>query len=79
MLIVGSVTLMIVTNQVNKFGPLCYVMPFVWGLQDSCCNILIRSLLGFEFESQITPFSVFNFVQSLFVFVVQMIQDKITD
>ena len=47
---------------------MAFVMAFVWGLMDSGLNAIIRSMLGFEFESKITPFSVFNFIQSLLVF-----------
>lgn len=46
-----------------------YVMAFTWGLQDSGLNCLVRCILGFEFDSKILPFSVFNFVQSLFIFI----------
>ena len=48
-------------------------MCFIWGLQDSGLNCLLRSILGFEFESKITPFSCFNFTQSLGIFVFQLI------
>ena len=46
-----------------------YVMAFTWGLQDSGLNCVIRCILSFEFDSKITPYSVFNFLQSLFIFV----------
>ena len=48
-------------------------MCFMWGVQDSGLNCIVRAILGFEFNSKILPFSVFNFVQSLFVFITQII------
>jgi hypothetical protein len=56
---------------------MAFVMAFVWGLMDSGLNAIIRSMLGFEFESKITPFSVFNFIQSLLVFAAQLIEAQV--
>ena len=72
-----AVVLVVIFNEENKFGPMAYVMIYVWGLHDSGVNTLIRSILGFEFDSQSTPFCVFNFVQSLFIFVVQIVNSAI--
>jgi hypothetical protein len=52
---------------------MAYVMNFVWGLQDSGLNILMMSILGFEFEDKTTPFSVYNFVMGLSVFGMELI------
>ena len=64
-----SFTLTFLFNDKNEFNYLAYLMCFVWGFQDSGLNCLVRCVLGFEFESKITPFCVFNFVQSFFIFV----------
>ncbi|TNV83138.1 hypothetical protein FGO68_gene17752 [Halteria grandinella] len=50
------------------FGPLVFAMTFVWGLQDSVVNTHMSEVLGFEFEDNTRPFSVFNIVQSITVF-----------
>ena len=44
-------------------------MCFAWGVQDGGMNCYISCVLGFQFDSKTTPFSVFKTVQSLTVFV----------
>lgn len=51
LLLALAVTLVVVYNERNKFGTLAYIMIFVWGVHDSGINTLIRSILGFEFDS----------------------------
>jgi MFS family permease len=76
-LLLAGVGCVLVFNNQNKFGWMAYVMNFVWGLQDSGLNSLLRCLLGFEYEDKTTPFSVFNFVQSLSLFGVQLIGSQV--
>ena len=76
-LMIVAFCIIIVYNHKNRHGYLAYLMTFSWGFQDAGLNCLMRSLLGFEFDDQSTPFSVFNFVQSLFVFVCQIIQQQV--
>lgn len=38
------------------------LMTFAWGVQDSGMNCLLNSVLGFQFESKTTPFSVYKFL-----------------
>ena len=54
-------------------------MTFMWGFMDSGLNTLIRCILGFEFDSKIIPFSVFNFIQSLLIFAAQLTEAKVMD
>ena len=61
-LLVATSVIVDVFNAQNQFGPLAYVMCFAWGFQDSGCQCLLRCVLGFQFESKIIPFSVFNFI-----------------
>lgn len=49
--------------------PLAILMTFTWGVQDAGVNCLISSLLGFQFLSKTTPFSVYKFLQSLLIFL----------
>jgi hypothetical protein len=74
LLLVSGAGLILAFNNINEFGPLAYVMCFVWGLQDSGCNCLMRSMLGFEFEDKTTPFAVMGFVQSITVFAFNLIE-----
>jgi predicted MFS family arabinose efflux permease len=62
LLCICAYAIVIIYNYNNEFNYLAYIMCFVWGFQDSGLNCLTRCVLGFEFESKITPFSVFNFV-----------------
>jgi predicted MFS family arabinose efflux permease len=62
-------------NRLDYFNlSLAYLMCFLWGLQDSGINCLLRSILGFEFESNLLPFSVFSVSHSLTVFAAQLIE-----
>ena len=45
------------------------LMTFSLGVQDAGLNCLLNSLLGFQFESKTTPFSVYKFLQSLLIFM----------
>ena len=45
------------------------LMTFSWGVQDAGINCLVSSLLGFQFKSKTTPFSVYKFLQSLLIFI----------
>lgn len=66
-------------NRLNQFTGLAHLMCFLWGLQDSGINCLVRSMLGFEFDSKIVPYSVFNFSHSVYVFVAQLVEVKVMD
>lgn len=43
-----------------KFDILAYIMCFLWGFQDSAVNTHTQEILGFEFDNNSEPFSVFN-------------------
>ena len=45
-------------------------MTFTWGVQDAGMNTYLNALLGFQFASKTTPFSVFKFLQSFLIFCV---------
>ena len=57
---------------------LSILMTFTWGVQDSGINCLLNSLLGFQFASKTTPFSVYKFLQSLLIFIVTCIESATT-
>lgn len=50
--------------------PFAFFVTFFWGIQDGGLNTLINTILGFQFESKTTPFSVNKFAQSLLIFLV---------
>ena len=41
--------------------PFAFFMTFFWGIQDGALNTLINCVLGFQFDSKTTPFSVNKF------------------
>ena len=55
------------------FSVLTFFVTFFWGYQDSNLNTIINCILGFEFESNTLPFSVMQFVQTIFVFAFMII------
>jgi MFS family permease len=60
-----------------KFSALTFFVTFFWGIQDSFLNNCINCIYGFEFESNVLPFSVGALVQSLSVFVFMLLQSLI--
>lgn len=48
-------------------------MTFIWGFADSGVNTHLSEILGFEFENNVEPYSVFNLVQSMAVFVMLIV------
>ena len=51
-----------------SFGLAC-CLTLTMGIQDAGINCLLNSLLGFQFASKTTPFSVFRFLQALLTFI----------
>lgn len=63
----------------NTYGPLAFAMTFLWGLQDSIVNTHVSQILGFEYQPDtVLPFSVFNFVQCLTVFLLLLGEAALT-
>jgi MFS family permease len=48
-----------------EFGWLAFLMCFLWGFQDSAINTHSGEILGFEFDSNSEPFSVYNILQCI--------------
>ena len=78
-LTVGAFAIVFYVNENDQYDLMAFVMAFVWGFMDSGLNAIIRSMLGFEFESKIVPFSVFNFLQALFIMAAQLIEAQVTN
>ena len=70
--IMGGVSLSYI--YIEKWNVLAWLMCFFWGFQDSCINTHIQEVLGFEFDDNYTPFSLFNIWQCLFVVIFQFIE-----
>lgn len=48
-------------------------MAFLWGVEDGAVNTHCLEMLGFEFEDNTIPFSIFSMFEALAVFVFQII------
>ncbi len=59
---------------INKFNLLAFLMTFMWGLQDASINTHSYEILGFEFDNNSEPYSIFNLAQALGVVVFQLIE-----
>lgn len=64
---------------IYEFNSLAWIMCFLWGFQDSAVNTHTSEMLGFEFDDNYTPFSLFNVWQSLSCFIFQIIAAYIND
>jgi hypothetical protein len=60
------------------YGPLVFVLTFIWGVQDAVVNTHMSEVLGFEFEDNTRPFSVFNVVQSGTIFLFLVLEAFVT-
>jgi predicted MFS family arabinose efflux permease len=52
----------------DKFNWLAFAMCLLWGVQDGALNTHCFEVLGFQFDSNSEPYSVFNMVQAISVF-----------
>ena len=57
-LIMTAVTLVFLI--LNKYNASAYVMTFLWGIEDSATNTHLQEMMGFEFDNNSEPFSVYN-------------------
>jgi hypothetical protein len=52
-------------------------MAFLWGVEDGSVNTHCLEMLGFEFDDNTEPFSIFSMFEAVAVFVFQIIQSFI--
>jgi MFS family permease len=60
-----------------EYNFLAFLMCFMWGFQDSALHTHTQEILGFEFDDNFTPFSLFGIWQSLCCFVFQLIVSEV--
>ena len=63
-----------ISIDVNEYNYVSYTMCFFWGYFDGCINIHCLQIMGFQFVSKSEPFAVFNIVQGLTIFLMQVLQ-----
>ena len=61
-IMVGTGIISIININNAYFGNISHLTAFIWGLQDGIVNTHIYQILGYEFNRQVDPFSVFQFV-----------------
>lgn len=62
----------------NSYGVLTHVMTFIWGFSDGIVNTHVQDILGFEFApDNVRPYSIFNSLQSVVVFVFLIIESAV--
>ena len=44
----------------KKWGFLAYFLCFTWGCQDASINIIMNTILGFEFKNKTVPFGAYR-------------------
>ena len=49
-------------------------MSFLWGVQDGSVNTHCLEMLGFEFDDNTEPFSIFSMFEAVAVFIFQLVQ-----
>jgi len=54
--------MIITVNATNAYNSTSWLMCGIWGIMDSGLNKFLYCILGFEFESQTTPFSLLQFL-----------------
>ena len=54
-------------------------MCFIWGYLDGAINIHTLQILGFEFTDKSGPFAVYNLVNGIWVFCMDLIQGQIDE
>ena len=54
-------------------------MAFMWGVEDGSVNTHCLEMLGFEFDDNTEPFSIFSMFEAVAVFVFQLIQSLVPD
>lgn len=54
-------------------------MAFMWGVQDGSVNTHCLEMLGFEFDDNTEPFSIFSMFEAFAVFIFQILQSLVED
>ena len=76
-LMIPAFGMIMAVNSSNAYNSTSWLMCLLWGIMDSGLNNFVNCVLGFEFESQTVPFSVYNVYQNFFNFVFSVINSKI--
>jgi hypothetical protein len=62
----------------NKFNFVAFLMCFIWGFCDGGVNTHTLEMLGFEFETNVEPYSVMNLLQAIGAVICLLIQAQLS-
>jgi len=68
-LVFMTVILTVFYLQDPEYSVLVFFMAFMWGVEDGAVNTHCLEMLGFEFDDNTLPFSIFSMFEALAVFV----------
>jgi predicted MFS family arabinose efflux permease len=77
LIIIIMVVVTVVYISLGEYFWLVYFMTFLWGFQDSAVNTHSQEMLGFEFDNNSEPFTVYNIIQSVGCFIFQIIESYV--
>ena len=78
-LVFMTVILTVFYLQDPEYSVLVFVMAFMWGVEDGAVNTHCLEMLGFEFDDNTLPFSIFSMFEAVAVFIFQIIQSFVED
>ena len=61
-IIIVMVVVTVVYISLEKYSWVAFLMTFLWGFQDSAVNTHSQEMLGFEFDNNSEPFTVYNII-----------------
>jgi predicted MFS family arabinose efflux permease len=78
-LVFVTVLLTVIYLQDPEYNAFVFLMAFMWGVEDGSVNTHCLEMLGFEFEDNTLPFSIFSMFEAIAVFIFQLIQSLVND
>lgn len=74
-----TVVLTLIYLHTKEYGFFVYLVAFMWGVEDGAVNTHCLEMLGFEFDDNTEPFSIFSMFEAVAVFLFQIIQSFVDD
>ena len=68
-----SVLMTLIYLRIRQYDFLVFLVAFLWGMEDGSVNTHCLEMLGFEFEDNTEPFSIFSMFEAVAVFIFQII------
>ncbi|CDW82555.1 major facilitator superfamily protein [Stylonychia lemnae] len=78
-LCIASVIIALIVLNVKSTIPLSCVLTFFWGFHDGSLSSHTSEMLGFQFDTKMEPFSIYNLNKSIMVFIFSIIQSFVNE